>query len=676
MIELEANNQLLEIDRRNLRFNITYRSPYFGYLTSFVFNFLIPNTDRNSRTFNFPLRLNRISKTRVNLPGRILSDGIELAAGTWEAATAGEDFIELSFTFIADELVSALTSKTLPEIFDEEIATENIITHVEETVLKAWPETDYQFPSVYAPDFYGGENESFLGVINNFESDFVNDDFNLNTIVPMPYLFGIIKRIFEFAGFEVYGEIFEDEMLKKALLLNNHALDRLISIAFYGNQSEAYHTVIEKDFIVIWDFFSDQGGFYNPDTGKYNIGYPGTYNIDARIVHYKLAFLNYTVQVIRKVGATESILFTSSGIYSDFEDAETLISLDVEIDNNLGEIFVKVTCESGGSLVKTSYFNITSPENKKINAYQESFNLKNHVPPHDAIEFLKMFFQEFQVFPRISKERKVALISFSELHESIPQKDLTQGLLRGSLKIKQNDYKGYRMFFDFDEQTIFTPDVVHGEVDTYFDLPSHIENYLVVLVKSLNAYLTHVYNEELDAFVWEPLADISPQAEDAQKDREIPLKFAPLFMRNFDNRIESPRSLPFFDGSGTSHAYKLTNDFPDIRIMFYVGYNLSFSDSADKYPFASTSKYNTQGEEVLPYNYFASEVASRYWSSALAWLKTRLEVEFEKHFTPLELKMLSMAKNQMLLDSTIIIEEIYANVDPDLSKAKVKGYSS
>lgn len=676
MIELEANNQLLEIDHSNLRFNITYRSPYFGYLTSFIFNFLIPNTDINRRTLNFPLRLNRINKTRVNMPGRIISDGIELASGTWEAASAGEDFIELSFTFITDELVAALKSKTLPDIFDEEVAPEDMIAHVEATVLKTWPETDHQFPSVYAPDFYQGENEAFLGVINNFEGSFVNDEFNVNTIVPMLYLFSIIKRIFEFAGYQVTGDIFADAMLSKAIVMNNHGLDKLISIAFYGNQSGPFSTESETGFIIIWDFFNDLGGFYDPETGKYHIAYAGTYEFEGNIKHYKLALATYTLEVVRKVGEFESILFSITDIYDFNAEAETLISFSTEIDNSLGEIYVRVSVGTEGVGVDNSNFNITSPDNVKINAFQESFNYKNHVPVIDSIEFLKMFFEEYQVFPIFDrKTKKVELVYFSQMLASKPQQDLTQGMVRNTEKVKQNDYKGLNISFDFDKETLFIPDQINGEVETYFDLPSEVLSYNVILVNTLNAYLYHFYNETDDIWEWLHMADVNPVYEDGLKEKMIVLKFAPLLMRNKDNRINMPRSLPYFSGSGTSHAYQMNNEFP-LRIMFYAGYTESYVDNLSKYPFAGISKLNSEGDEVLPYNYNASEVASRFYAQTIHWLKNRLEVEFERRFTALELKQLSMGNQQMLLDSYIILEEIFANVDPDLSKAKIKGWTS
>jgi hypothetical protein len=242
MIKLKVENAYLEVSGK-LQFNITFRSPVFGFLTNIVYNFYIPYTDFNARLFGFPLHLNRLNRAKVNKPGSIEIENIVIN-GTWAAKESAEDYIELSFSFIADEFTAFAINKNLPELFDEIITTTNIFTHQYETIQKTWPETNYQFPSVFNPDFYGDKNESFLGVINYFEHFYVNKDTNGNTIIPMPYLAFIVKEIFIKAGYEVNGSIFNDAMFKTAILYSNFALDKFRSWIYF----QAFFFSVLKDF--------------------------------------------------------------------------------------------------------------------------------------------------------------------------------------------------------------------------------------------------------------------------------------------------------------------------------------------------------------------------------------------------------------------------------------------
>lgn len=692
MLSLTASSQTLDIDRNNLKFNITYRNPYFGFLTGAVFNFTIPYTSKNAAVFNFPSRLNRLSKSTATAPGRIVDDGIELAAGTWQAIASGEESIELSFSFIADEIVSVLDGKTLPDIFDQAIEVNSIMDHVAETVLLDYPTTEYNFPSVYAPSFYSN-NENFLKVINYFEGTFVkdnpeNDGFNQNTIVPMLYLFTIIRRIFSYAGYEVSGSILSDTLLKKAIIFNNYSLDHFVLCNFHGTLNWDYITHMLTLYRVRFDnsMVDEVNTVYDYGTGLLYLSLTDTYNFVLNLRHKpKGSDTTYKLRVYKTIGQTTTTIHSLDGEYNEtdeYKDDYIAFSDDVVASTPSPAIIQVVLFSYTGAVASESivmpgtllmiHSSITG---LPLNVYQNSINLKNHVPPTDCIEFLQHFCNDYQQFIKIDKISKTAtLIPIPDLFKSLPYTDLTPGLVRNSLKIKQSEYKGLSLMFDFEYDNIFTPEQHDLTVDDYSQLPA-LTKPACALVVSLLSYFQNVYDENLEEWVWEFLSYLNPVVEDAEKEEEIKLSFAPLLMTNFVNRNEVNISLPVYNDSGTSHAYKEQNTFP-LRIIFYAGMLYGAATEANYYPFASTSKYNALYEPVLPCNYTAAEVTARYWEKTLDWLKERLEIEFERRFTNLELRNLMFEKPSMFLDSKIFLEEVFAQFQPELKTCKLKAWTS
>jgi hypothetical protein len=694
MILLEANSEFLEINTRDLSFNITVRSPFFGYLSSFVYNFTIPYTPRNARIFKFPDRLNRLSKTQATCPGRILIDGLEVASGTWQAQAHGEQFIEVAFIFVADNFITALDQVQIPDLFDEEITVADIIAHVEDTAEnKVYPETEYQFPSVHAPEFYGGKNENFKGIINNFESgEFYSNSiiFNTNTIVPMLYLFAVLNRIWEASGYSAKGKIFEDAMLQKCLLFNNYALDNLHDVRFLGEAENLM--VTEADFFVIdWDEVEDNTNRYA--NGLYEIAIEGNYEVIVNMnftTADKTKVYTYIIQLEHQPlagGNTVTIGDPHTGT-TDFDPIPSVSFVEQANDLGIGTLFVTIKlyewANSGAGYydveILTGSVIIRKMDELGINIFPNTFNLKNHAPKFAAIDFVKMFFEEYQLFPVFDNVSKnIQLLSLNDVISSAQQFNLSEGLIRESIRVEQNTYNGLRLAFDFgdDDDQYFTPDRIDYEVDSFADLDDMlIKEHEVYFVKSLQAYyqlITVKKNETLNTS-WAVVSHKSLPYIDGNGADERTLKFAPCMMRNVETLLDDlPRSMPTVLGQGTSKAYEMVNDWP-LRVMFYAGYGVGATGTTDTYPFATTTMYDTQGNAVFDYNYNADAILANFWKATLDFLKTRLKIEFDRTLTPYELKVLDLARRQFFQDAHMIIEELYIEVNKELSSGKVRGW--
>jgi hypothetical protein len=87
----------------------------------------------------------------------------------------------------------------------------------------------YVFPMVKNPSFYGEENPTFSGYVNEYDVGYQHNpitDRTRSTLVPFFFLNFVLKKLFELAGYEASGEFFEDVTLDRLIIYNTHSLDR------------------------------------------------------------------------------------------------------------------------------------------------------------------------------------------------------------------------------------------------------------------------------------------------------------------------------------------------------------------------------------------------------------------------------------------------------------------
>jgi hypothetical protein len=170
------------------------------------------------------------------------------------------------------------------------------------------------------------------------------------------------------------------------------------------------------------------------------------------------------------------------------------------------------------------------------------------------------------------------------------------------------------------------------------------------------------------------VADNQPAFRIDNAAERIDLDFAPLVMRNHFNSQYAALSMPAISCQGTSEAFQLNNEAP-LRILFYIGFGTGVTNLINSYPFATTTRYDSMANVVLPINYTAAEFAHRYWDQTIAWLRNRIKIEFQAYLTANELLRLAFHKKQMLLDSHFLIEEAFAEIDGDLKYVQIKGFT-
>ena len=222
----------------------------------------------------------------------------------------------------------------------------------------------FNFPPVYNPDFYGGENADFEGVINSYiaygvNSYLGNKFYNKNAMVPMVYMLEILRK-----GFEKGGFIFDwsnlPNVFEKLIEINNYDFARRITNVFSLKAGGAAFTLEAPytGFPVIFINDSippnfDMSDLYDNVLGEYSVERAGRYRIK-----YNLPWSTRD-----QFGGASAGITTSFGVHVVL-DATTM---DSEYYQHVGE-------PASGIAAKRVYLDLTEADIGKKIKIQASFN--------------------------------------------------------------------------------------------------------------------------------------------------------------------------------------------------------------------------------------------------------------------------------------------------------------
>jgi|GEM_PF-5960667 len=684
MLQLLADNRPLVLE--NASFNLTLRSPLSGESGgSYVFSLTIPY-EPNARAFGFPFRLNRLQVQTASVPGVILFDGARVQEGVWNARSAMAKTIELEMVIGGAHFNSLVDGHTLPEYFDITLEIEDLPAHLNDQVEKAYPEVVHQFPSILNEGFFeDGTNIHYTGVINDFDNSFIEAP-NATVIVPQLYLLYIIKQLFAANNYTASGSVFEDEYLKKALLYNNFSLDKLQECRFEGTSFD--QVTIKPQFTIVYDYgIVDTLEAYDENTGEYLIRYQGNF-LFTIAVNCKPNAQNFDItQVIVETLYNGEVINTTSFPRDGYE---VLHRHDVSFEylfeeNTIGETittrvyFADDALNGYEAFVEFCVLRIVNQDMPTINIFDTSINYRNHVPKLDVKTFILAFCNAFKILPFFNHvTKKVELVFLRDLFAAGSSAALPVGLVRDTLKVYPNDYNGLSFSFDFNgpddllSGKITQDSVISGTVERFYNLPSVWDNIgKTYYVTSLNAYyrvemIDPKSEDEVSYPDWRPVGDKHFPLVIDNGALELSTSMAPLLMRNYRNtRYWSNRSMPSINALGYSNNYDIKGDFP-LRVFFYVGLvdtqPLDVIGTTTQYPFASTTKYDTFGNQVLPISFIWEDLIDRYWLPVIAWFKRRMKLEFTNLVSPGFINMLNLQDRFFLMNTRVFISDIVIKV--------------
>ena len=210
----------LQIDLSNVSLTVNEENNWFAdrFYVKYSYPFSLEVTDELLSIFG------DLQNYNSELTTYIEGDYVEQAILTVDSIDGSS--ITLSLKYGYDEFPSF--DKKLQELILDEISVDNIYNYANTIVNKCFPETTFNFPQIIT-DKYNKEDTTwkfFEGRLNNrinniFLENTVSDNdemVNRNVIHPCVYLFYVLQRGFEVAGFEVAGDFTQNELAKKMLL--------------------------------------------------------------------------------------------------------------------------------------------------------------------------------------------------------------------------------------------------------------------------------------------------------------------------------------------------------------------------------------------------------------------------------------------------------------------------
>lgn len=243
MIKLQASN--FEIDLSTYGVSLKEESSLFtdNIYKSYSLPFGIKADALLLEKLNLPT-LENITDVNTAIKCRLVLTDVHYEATLYLGEVTGQH-IQCTLTYGDAEL--AVYDVHLRDLPWPKIISLDIPGVANVTIQKAWPETAFNFPMVYKPRIQEEDNyELFEGFVNNHDgADFLLNEednsgaepvfINRNVLAPFPYLLEILKFGFKQAGRKVFGEVFENETLKKALYVPDGYLEK-----FKGTQYESY----------------------------------------------------------------------------------------------------------------------------------------------------------------------------------------------------------------------------------------------------------------------------------------------------------------------------------------------------------------------------------------------------------------------------------------------------
>lgn len=220
LIELYINKELVELQNQKslgLRINSTLFDPTKTSTTQaeYSYSFKIPSTPRNDRILNYANNLSRTNKFHVRYSAEVYADGVLLFDGS--ITVQGYDTKSKEYEC---NLVN-IKINTLDEIFGE-AKLSDIPWYVDfegaETIneVNNSYSNDYFFPFVS----YGVFKKDYImkdEVGATYTSKFVCDKYNrwwVDTFYPSMNVLETVKRAFEWKGYKIGGNAFQDNPIR------------------------------------------------------------------------------------------------------------------------------------------------------------------------------------------------------------------------------------------------------------------------------------------------------------------------------------------------------------------------------------------------------------------------------------------------------------------------------
>lgn len=238
-VNLVVNNQIVELENEkslNLRMNNIIYDPtkISSTQSEYSFSFDIPITPKNTRIFDFANILSKVNKFTKLYEAVVYGDGNEIFRGQLRIASIEDSRFKCNLVSVkVNKIEDIFGDSTMNEI-SWYVPYEGIDTI--DSVNKDMT-TNYYFPLVCYGVFQKKPRATYSNEYNAYTSKYLFDKYNLwyaETFTPSVKLTELIKKMFEQKGYNVTGDIFEDDIAKD-IYLSTHLADKQIPTYNVGN---------------------------------------------------------------------------------------------------------------------------------------------------------------------------------------------------------------------------------------------------------------------------------------------------------------------------------------------------------------------------------------------------------------------------------------------------------
>lgn len=280
-VSITVNNELIELENDkslNLRMNNIIYDPtkISSTQAEYSFSFNIPITPKNTRIFDFANILSKKNKFTKLYEAVVYGDGNEIFRGQLKITSIDDNTFKCNLVSVKINKIEDIFGDSTMNQISWYVPYDGIdtIDSVNEDMA-----SDYYYPLVCYGVFQKKPRATYSNEYNAYTSKYLFDKYNLwypETFTPSVRLTELIKRMFEQKGYNVTGDIFEDDIAKD-IFLSTHLADKQIPVYNVGNPTQGAIEVNFKMWTGKWRPSDTHSSSLSVGGLSYNLVYPYDY---------------------------------------------------------------------------------------------------------------------------------------------------------------------------------------------------------------------------------------------------------------------------------------------------------------------------------------------------------------------------------------------------------------
>jgi hypothetical protein len=484
------------------------------------------------------------------------------------------------------------------------------------------------FPTIYAPHWYGEENTNntdFVGFVNYFNvssQHYIDNDIshpNKYSYAPAFYVFWILQKIFENAGYSLNGNAFNHVELQTLVMYQNRSLDKQEELyhAFVSVKGRRYlactpgvsNTIIVEATNTNYPDMDDTSVWSNSVYG-YQIQAVGDY-----VVQLVLDFTSDTI--FYAGGSLSPILEVRLFLDTTQIAAQTLRPIDAVTTFNFAhtasgsdvgkKFYVKIFSNgigySNGWVNIGSTIDVSAVGGSSVNVGERWIKFARYMPDWTCRDLVSAFKNWAKVKFEVDDYRKVVSMNLIENVLNEKPVDITHKVTT-EVDYKLQEFTGAAISYDFGSTDKFVDGGVRAlptnEFLGFFDSPASAppairSGQFLVMIPTNEVWVS------ANNLFWDSIGSVYDTYKVGDGSTEVKYRFAPLFMGVF-TMDGYYMVLPKIGEACSSAMYEMGDNGFTPRFAFYRGNQATFIGGSE-YPFMSAGTTDINGTSWGNYSF-------------------------------------------------------------------------